>query len=207
MHLMMRQRGHAFLNAPVRTFDQDAVGPFWVAGLGGHKVLVQIVSPVTQPFAPQPEVGVSLVRQSLQTPNGLHVEAWLPVHSAGSSMSAHWVRLPDGRLALVHKPASDSWAHGRQAPNRSHVGYGQPILPGVDHGIGMPWSGSFSGGGEAGLPPHEQSYLATQIQHTVESMQTGSAIPSLPSIQPLALPAGPAAPRLPQSAIGIPFIT
>jgi hypothetical protein len=207
MHLMMRQRGHAFLNAPVRMFDQEPVGPFWVAGLGGHKVLVQIVSPVTQPFAPQPEVGVSLVRQSLQAPNGLHVEAWLPVHSAGSSMTAHWVRLPDGRLALVHKPASDAWAHGWQAPSRSHLGYGQPILPGADHGIGMPWSGSFVAADQAGLAPHEQSYLAAQIQHRIDGMQASSDIPGLPSMQPLALPAGPTAPRLPQSAIGIPLIT
>ncbi|MFV0446374.1 MAG: tetratricopeptide repeat protein [Planctomycetaceae bacterium] len=207
MHLMMRQRGHAFLNAPVRTFDQEAVGSFWVAGLGGHKVLVQIVSPVTQPFAPQPEVGVSLVRQSLQTPNGLHVDAWLPVLSAGSSMTAHWVRLPDGRLALVHKPASDTWSQPWQVPNRDQRGYGQPIVPDGDHGLGMPWSGSFVAVDQAGLAPHEQSYLAGQIQQTVERIQTGHSMPALPSMQPLAIPAGPAAPRLPQTAIGIPFIT
>jgi|GEM_PF-2052393 len=206
MHLMMRQRGHAFFNAPVRMFDQEAVGPFWVAGLGGHKVLVQIVSPVTQPFALQPEVGVSLVWQSLQTPNGLHVEAWLPVHSAGSSMTAHWVRLPDSRLALVHKPASDAWPHRPQTPSHSHMGYGQPIVPAVDNGIGMPWSGSFSAADQAGLAPHEQSYLATQIQHSIESMETGSVTPGFPSLQPLAIPAGPAAPRLPQTTIGIPQI-
>lgn len=207
MHLMMRQRAHAFLNAPVRMFDQEAVGPFWVAGLGGHNVLVQIVSPVTQPFTLQPDVGVSLVRQSLQTPHGLYVEAWLPVHSAGSSMTAHWINLPTGRLALVHKPASNVGPHRLQAPSRSNMGYGQPILPAVDQGTGMPWSGSFMAANHEGLAPHEQSYLATQIQRSIEIMQTGSTTPRLLSLQPLALPAGPAAPRLPQSAIEIPFIT
>ncbi len=207
MRLMMRQRGHAFLNAPVRTFDQDAVGPFWVAGLGGHKVLVQIVSPVSQPFAPQPEVGVSLVRQSLQTPNGLHVEAWLPVHSAGSSMTAHWVSLPDGRTALVHKPATVAWSRPWQEPNHHQRGYGQAIVPAAGRGMGMPWSGSPFAENQTGLPAHEQSYIATQIQQAVERIQNQSTMPGLPAMQPLAIPAGPAAPWLPQSAIGIPLIT
>lgn len=203
-HLKMRQCGHAFLSAPLR-FDQEAVGPFWVAGLGGHKVLVQLVSPVTQPFAPQPEVGVSLVHQSLQTPNGLHVEAWLPTHLTGSSMTGHWVNLPDGRLALVHKPAADSWSQPWQVPNRDRRGFGQVNLPVGDHGFGMAPSRSFLTADHAGLAPHEQSYLAVQIQQTVERIQ--STVPGLPAMQALAVPAGPAAPRLPHSAIGIPFIT
>lgn len=203
MHLMMRRRDHAFLNAPVRTLDQNAVGPFWVAGLGGHKVLVQIVSPVTQLLTPPPGVGVSLVRRSLKTPNGLHVEAWLPVHSAGSSMTAHWISLPDGRLALVHKPASDSEVQRMQTPSYSHAGYGQPILSGADHGIGMPWPGSFLAADQAGLASHEQSYLTSQIQQTVEHIQTGCSMPALPSMQPLAIPAGPAVPQLPRPAIDV----
>lgn len=94
-----------------------------------------------------------------------------------------------------------------QSQSHSQSGYGQPILPGADHGIGMRWSGSFLAADQAGLAPHEQSYLAGQIQQTVERIQTGSSMAALPSIQPLAIPAGPAAPRLPQTAIGIPFIT
>lgn len=176
----MCQRGHAFLNAPIRMFEQEPAGPFWMAGLGGHKVLVQVVSPVTQSFAPPADVGVVLVRQSLQVPNGLNVEAWLPVHSAGACMAAYWVKLPDGRWALVHKPASDSWARGGRAP-QPRANYGQPILPGTNYGIGLPQSGLFFDADQPGLATHEQSYLA-QIQQTIERMQFGSPATALPSM-------------------------
>jgi len=200
MHIAMRQRGHAFLNAPVQTFDQESIGPFWMDEPGAQNVLVQIVSPVRQPFDRQPDIGRPLVHQSLQTPNGLHVEAWLPIHSSGPPMTASWVKLPDGRWALVHKPDRTPWsqpwhvAHHRQEKRSGHA-----IVPESDHGIGL--------SGFSTTLPHEQGYLAWQIQQSVERIQSQSAVRGLPAMQPLAISAGPVAPRLPQSTVGSPLIT
>lgn len=199
MHIAMRQRGHAFLNAAVHTFDQEPVGPFWMDGLSGQKVLVQIVSPVTQPFDRQPDVGRPLLRQYLQTPNGLHVEAWLPVQSSGSQMTAHWITLSDGRIALIHKPIVDAWSRPGLWPNHRHVNQpGHPIMPDADRGIGLPWSTT--------TLPHEQGYLASQIQRVVQSIQSQSAVRGLPAMQPFAISASPTVPQLSHSTTGIPRI-
>jgi hypothetical protein len=97
-------RGHGFVNARVPSFVQPPIGPFWMDGNAGQKMLVQVVSPVRPPYQSTPDVGRRLVRQHIHTPTGQRAEVWLPVHEHHYPMTAHWVDLPDGRLALVHKP-------------------------------------------------------------------------------------------------------
>ena len=198
-HMAMRRRGHAYLNAAVGGMDQKPVGPFWLNGVGGDKVLVQIVSPVRQPYAPPPDVGRQLVQHALQTPNGLNVEAWLPTHEPSSEMTAHWVRLSDGRWALVHKTVTDTWG-GPVPPYQRRKPWQEPrhgpVLPDDGTRFGGHWHGSMHGHQRESLFVHELANLATRIEQAVQLVDSQASMPDLPAIQPLALPAGPSIPTL-----------
>ena len=63
IHVELRRRGHGVLNAPVHGADELPPGPFWVEGLGGRSVLVQLPS-LSLEFRPTPRISdVSLVCQ------------------------------------------------------------------------------------------------------------------------------------------------
>jgi hypothetical protein len=200
LHLTMHQRGHSVVNAPVVGFRQQPHAPFWMDGHGGHKMLVQIVSPVRQPFEFPRNLGLHLIQQTLVTPNGLHVEVWLPTYAPHSPMTAHWVRLTDGRWALVHKPEIDSWGRVRHdlgnSPERPP---GHPIVPQPEHGQALPRFGPGVMHRPEPMPYHEQANLALQVQHAVQAMQSHSYVPMSAPISQLAIPSGPAAPALPRS--------
>jgi len=88
-------------------------------------------------------------------------------------------------------------AMARAVPARHNLG--QPIVPERDLGIGQPWSDSDLPGDHHELPQHEQGYLATQIRLTVERIQNQPTVSTLPVMQSLAIPAGPAVPQLPKT--------
>jgi hypothetical protein len=209
MHMAMSRRGHAYLNAPAGGFDQKPVGPFWLNGIGGDKILVQIVSPIRQVFGPTPDVGRQLIQQTLQTPNGLHVEVWLPTHEPASEMTAHWVRLSDGRWALVHKTATDIW--GGSVPLYARRNIWQeprhgPILPEDDLRLGGRWHRSMLEHRNESLPAHELTNLASRIEQTVRLMESQASAPAPPTIQPLAGPAGPGVPALSNTSAGTHYL-
>jgi len=99
--------------------------PFWTQTPMGQRLLVQI---------PQPErhhdmgalfhLGISYVVESLVLPTGERVDAVLPRQGSGSVWHAAWVRLADGRFALVHeehKPSPFAFhlqVHGAGCPAR-----------------------------------------------------------------------------------------
>jgi hypothetical protein len=200
LHLFMRQRGHAFLNAPVVGLDERPEGPFWMSGHGGGKLLVQIVSPVRQPFGPSPDLGIYLVQQTLQSPNGSFVEVWLPTHQPSSPMTAHWVRLTDGRWALVHKPEIDSWGRLRRDLGHSHERpSGHPIVPLPEHRNALPRFGARPIHRPAPMPYHEEANLALQVQQAVRLMRNQASDPKSIPIPHLAIPAGPMVPALPRT--------
>jgi hypothetical protein len=205
LHLTMHQRSHSFLNAPRIGFRQQPHGPFWMDGHGGHKILVQIVSPVRQPFEFPRNLGLHLVRQALATPNGLHVDVWLPTYAPGSQMTAHWVRLTDGRWALVHKPETDSWHRLRHAQDNSPAGH--PIVPHAEHRIPPSWpvfgtTNSPAPTPSKGMSHQEQLILARQIEHTIRHMCEVSDSSKSLSMPHFVLPAGPTEPLLPSIGIG-----
>jgi len=209
MHMAMRRRGHALLNAVVGGMDQKPVGPFWLNGVGGDKVLVQIVSPVRQPYAPPPDVGRQLIQHTLHTPNGLNVEVWLPTHEPSGEMTAHWVRLSDGRLALVHKTVTNTWGRPVQPYQRRNIWQEPrhgPILPDDGTRLSGHWHRSVHGHQRESLPMHELTNLATRIEHAVRLADAESSLPSPPDLQPLALPAGPGIPALSNTSPGTHYL-
>ena len=202
LHLAMVKRGHAFLNAPVLDLTHQPEKPFWMDGHGGQKMLVQIVSPVRQPFSQPPDIGRRLIRQDVSTPNGNRVEAWLPLHEPTASMTAHWLRLPDGRHALVHKPTTKSPLRPRPTSTRQHkTPFGHPILPDTDQGIAAVLPGATPRGRPKPMSIHEQALLASQINQVARLRQRELGERGLPPMPPLAIPAGPVAPRLTGSSI------
>ena len=200
MHLAMRQRGHGFLNAPYAGPSQEAVGPFWMEGFGGRKLLVQIVSPVTQPFHHGPEIGRPLYQQTLRTPNGMHVEVWLPMQSLSTPLSAHWISLSDGRQALVHAPADRHPLRMRHS-----LDVGQAVVPAENHRAGAHRIDAYSQE-RAELAFHEAGYLGTQIEQTARLMEEKTQTAGLPHIDPLAISVNPNIPSLTASHAGVHLI-
>lgn len=209
MQVAMSRRGHAYINDVVGGVDQKSVGPFWLNGVGSDKVLVQIVSPVRQPYSPPLAVSRHLIQRTLQTPSGSTVKVWLLTHEPSAEMTAHWVRLSDGRWALVHKTATDTWGQPvspYQKQNAWHEPRHGPILPEDDARFGGSWHHSMHGHQRESLPMHELTNLATRIEQAMRRAGPELSLPSPPPLQPLALPAGPGIPPLSNTSRGIHYL-
>jgi len=178
-------RGGMFLNAPVENVDHECKGPHWVRMPDGKKVLVQIPRPDRLlPFNRSMDSGHPLVRRMIQLPVGDFAEAELPLHGSGSRMEAHWLRMPRGYYALVHKPLK-----GLPILSNEH-GTGQPILPdqsSTNLGIARPGQS-----GSSRLMRWEEDRLIAAIQQ-IEGQQQ---IRSMPAMDVLALPPGPSRPQM-----------
>lgn len=203
--IIMRQRGYAFLNVSP-TFDQDPVGPFWMQGPNNEKLLVQVVSPVTQPYSLPPKLGLSLERQRLQTPSGLFVDAWIPHQSAASPMTARWVCLQHGRYALVHQADSASLFPSARA---AAMGRPVPVSPYV-----VPQSYANGNLLPHFVPDHSDTwqiegtgYLASHIEITVQQLQHASDAGAPEPLRGLAAPAGPHTPYLSPRPVGFSITT
>lgn len=199
MHMDMCRRGHADLNTTIGTLEYKSVGPFWLNGIGGDKVLVQIVSPVRQVFDSTPDIGIQLIQHMLQTPNGLHVDVWLPSHESASKMSACWVRLSNGRWALIHKTNMNIW--GQPIPpyavqNIWQKSYHGPILHEDEFHLGQHWRQSLPEYRNKSLPAHELTSLASRVELALLLMDGQATTPTLPNIQPLTLSTEPSVPML-----------
>ena len=203
MHLAMRRRGHAFLNAPIHAvpgMDDLPEEPFWLGSFSGAGVLVQIPRAGFRP----PTFHVDSIRQLVDhfvfTPGGQYAQVRVPVHGSGPPMTAHWLRLHDGRYALIHKPVTDPLFSSQQFMPGFDERRGQPILP-ENENTGRRRSPHFHPGQplhrDAELLPQEQTQLLNQIDDFVNAHRDEQWLSALPSMQPLALPAGPAAPRVP----------
>lgn len=208
-HVAMSHRGHAYLNAAGGGLDQKPVGPFWVNGIGDEKVLVQIVSPVRQPFGPTPDVGRQLIQRTLQAPSGLHVDVWLPSHDPTSAMTAHWVSLSDGRCALVHKTVtgvcSTPMPPYERRDRAQQPRYG-PILPHDGSRFGGHGRSFIRGKNQQSLPMYELSNLALRIEQSMRLMEAQSKLTSPPSLKPLAIPAGPSIPVVSNTSPGTHYL-
>ncbi len=202
MHLMMRRRGHAFLNAPVVTpFGQDEwpTGPQWIRGRGGHEVLVQVFDPWQSPPLPAqspPSVGHHLTSHTVQLPNGRMVEAQVPSYHSSHPMQASWAELPGGKYALVHQRVDPFSAHLHHAGSGGHNGTravkrnGQPILPDENDPMSFGYR-AVSGGPAPGLSTHDHSSLVQELQQLQAARQFDATLERLPPYPVPALPPGP----------------
>ncbi len=202
--LMFRARGHAFLNAPVVGAIEQPEGPFWITGNSGRRALAQIVSPVRAPYNPSAafdlmrQFGFHFVQKDVRTPNGLSVEVWVPHPSTKPAMLPYWLRLSDGRYALVHQyetnasPAHLALNHRHAAQERGgHPASFPPSSP-RSHLSGVNPSAPIRE-----MPMHEQGMLRFEIEHVRRACGVGSNMQEeLPTLAPLAIPAGPGMPRL-----------
>ncbi len=201
--MLQQQDDVGVLNAPPRAAQEPSHGPFWVKGLGGQAILVQIPTAGSPPSATMPNLGRLVIKQTIQLPSGQFANAYLPLHGAGPPLNAEWMRLNDGRFALVHKPANGA------APNLSAFSpfeptmNGQPILPKTDP-MGMIWTSSGHG---FGLPDNNHHFLLNQIQHIIQNQSSRPSSQQIPHLQPFALPPGPAVPYLPAPAKNRPSLT
>jgi hypothetical protein len=184
----MAVRGHLFLNAPVETFDHEPKGPHWVRLPDGQRVLVQIPRPGRfLPFDGSTDAGRPLVRRMVQLPNGNSAEVELPLHGSGGPMEAHWLRMPGGKYALVHKALNGPPAVWNDRDS------GQPILP--EELPTVPGIVQFRHTVSPRLPPWEEKSLVAAIEQVDGRQQ----IPSLPAVDRLALPPAPSPPQLGRS--------
>ncbi|HEX4131056.1 MAG TPA: hypothetical protein VHZ24_13525 [Pirellulales bacterium] len=118
IHIAMRRRGHAFLNASVPPpFDNHdwPAGVHCVRGEFGKTILIQVPR---DPFAPVSAGEAlsrgdrndgaalhwhgSLTRHLVQSPSGQTVEVEIPEYDWHKPMRAEWVQLPGGHHALLH---------------------------------------------------------------------------------------------------------
>jgi hypothetical protein len=206
LHLMMRRRGHAFLNAAILghpgTNDMPE-GPFWVDGLGGHRVLVQVPGDEISPPMIRLELGQILNRQSVRLPDGRQANAFVPNTASHPRMAAHWLRTLDGRYLLIHQPVFPGPAAAAGHDDRqSHWPCGVPAL---SHEQRAARSGNLFGATNSGmaefpeLPAHEGSYLLGRIRIAAQSHREEECAAGLPVIHSFAIPGGPRAPLLPDS--------
>jgi hypothetical protein len=178
-------RGHLFLSNPVEPPDYTSKGPRWIKTPDGQRLLVQTLRPGGfLPFVGTIDVGRPLVRKLVQMPNGHYAEADLPLHGSGERMEAHWLPIPGGDYALVHRPLD-----GRQVPKQEHNA-SQPILP--DESF-SPYERMEQGRGyPSRLMPWDENKLTAIIQRRARQEQT----PPLAPVDALSLPPGPIPPRL-----------
>lgn len=195
MHIAMRGRG-PFLNAPHPGEDSLPDGPFWMTEPAGNKMLVQVCKTGYHPWQTVQVDGHPLSRQTVQTPSGQMVEVHVPVHNAGREMTAHWLRLYDGRFALVHKQERNPPMHdrrcsrcGRRATSNK---IGQPILPtplgARPHRTGMNFAPP------ADLAAHERSNLLQHLQQI--AMKKQNTLPGPSAADLMVMPGGPGVPHL-----------
>ena len=196
-HRRLRARGHLFLSNPVEMPDDKPRDPYWVQISDGQKMLVQFPRPARcLPPISLPNVGLSLVRQRLTTPDGQPVEAFVPHQSSAAPIEAFWLRLP-GMMnhALVYRWFSGSevlqqQAHAIQYPN------GWPVVPdgSLGHNAGV-YQKQVVGSS------HLESWHESSLIAAIHEESLPKPLPPIPPMDPLALPPGPIPPQL---RIGVP---
>jgi len=203
LHIMMRRRGHAFLNATVPGvpgMEDLPEGPFWVDGLGGQRVLVQAPRDVFEPPSLALELGHMFQRERVQLPDGRQGDVYVPHQGSYPRMTAYWLRQHNGRYLLIHRPVIPGWPdYGENSPRGSWPGHTcgashRSVF--ARHHAANHWGNNPNPAEIPELAPHEQNYLLGRIDMAVEARREEESTRGLPSFSPLAIPPGPAAPRL-----------
>jgi hypothetical protein len=182
VHWQALRRAQAYVYAP-SPLDGDVIprSPHWVPGPDGQEWLIQVINRGQYHAPPLPfDVRcVCLHRSIVQLPNGGCAEVDVPLVGSGRPMEAHWVNLPYGELALVHKPMpwGTAISAGRGQIDTSQQN-GHPVLPPRFSVAEDSWQ--------------DRGWLANVCQELRRQQLAASGMLEMPAMSPFALPPGPA---------------